>query len=220
MVFDVLRATSTMVTALGSGAAAVLPAAGLEEARALKADDPSRVLGGERRGHPPEGFDRGNSPLEYLAGVEGREVILTTTNGTWAVGRCAGAREILAAALLNLDATARALSGCDDLLIVCAGTFDTPALEDHYGAGALVAALRAGAAQRGAPEPELSDSALLVEALFRQHGREGARACLSAARNGRALLGRGWGDQLEWCARFSEFDLVARFAAGRCERAG
>ncbi len=219
VVFDVLRATSTIVTALASGACAVLTVATIEEAHALKTADPSRILGGERHGDPPSGFDRGNSPLEYISGVKDHEVVLTTTNGTWALSRCHGASMIYVASLLNLDATARKIYCCDDLLILCAGTFETPALEDHYAAGGLVSILRTAHAQGHLAELDLSDSALLVESLFKCHNSDGARECLASGRNGRVLIERGWGDQVDWCARFSIFDLLVVSDGLRCRRA-
>lgn len=216
VVFDVLRATSTIVTALAAGASAVLPVATIGEAEALKKERPGRLLGGERHGLPPEGFDCGNSPLEYLAAAAGREVILTTTNGTWAVGKCAGARAVWIGALLNLDATARALarSGFEDVLLVCAGTFETVALEDVFAAGALITALRTE--RLAGKEIELTDAARIAEAVFALYDRTGAKDCLARARNGRALLGRGWADQVEWCARCAVFDLAVEYRDGRC----
>lgn len=93
IVIDVLRATSTIATALGNGAAAVRAVAEVEEARTVAAGLSGAVLGGERGGLPPAGFDCGNSPLEYTPRqVEGREVVLCTTNGTYALTLAARAQ--------------------------------------------------------------------------------------------------------------------------------
>src|SRR5690349_7450333 len=78
VVFDVLRATSTIITALAHGAAGIRPVRTIEEAWALKEKHPDALLGGERHGDRIEGFDLGNSPLEYGANVQGREIITTT----------------------------------------------------------------------------------------------------------------------------------------------
>jgi 2-phosphosulfolactate phosphatase len=203
VVFDVLRATSTMITALAHGSPAIYPVSSIEQARSLKAENERRILGGERHGLPPDGFDFGNSPLEYLQ-PEGREVILTTTNGTWALGHCQHAKRVWVASLLNLEATAEHLEKSESLLILCAGTFETASLEDIYAAGALVAMLA---------DHCTSDAASVAKATYANWGND-AQACLRAARNGRALLARGWGDQIDWCAQISRFPLAALWKSG------
>ena len=141
VVFDVLRATSTLVAALANGARRVFPVLTVENARSLRRERlPDALLGGERGGVRIEGFDLGNSPREYLAAaVAGRDVITTTTNGTVALAACAHARTVLAAGLVNLDATAGWLLGNrslpEKLLLVCAGTGNDFALEDGFAAG-------------------------------------------------------------------------------------
>src|SRR5262245_9343354 len=92
VVIDVLRATTTIIHALAAGCCAVLPIAEVEEARHIA--DGMRagrvLLGGERDGVPPPGFDVGNSPGEYsCARCKGTTLVLTTTNGTCALIRAA-----------------------------------------------------------------------------------------------------------------------------------
>ena len=78
VVFDVLRATSSIITGLASGAEAIIPVRTVEEARKLKLNDSDLQLAGERGGLPPEGFDLGNSPEEFEQ-IKGRRVVMTTT---------------------------------------------------------------------------------------------------------------------------------------------
>src|SRR5436190_17096535 len=85
VVFDVLRATSSMLTGLAHGAAEIHPVCTIEEALALRQRWPDAVLGGERQGDLIPGFDIGNSPLEYRDSVAKRRIITTTTNGTVAL---------------------------------------------------------------------------------------------------------------------------------------
>lgn len=201
VIFDVLRATSSMVTALAHGAAAIHPVRTIEEARALKEQLPDAVLGGERHGELIEGFDVGNSPFEYREAVQGRTVISTTTNGTVALRACENARSVLVGALLNLDAVADEIrrSSPAAVLVVCAGTFETFALEDAFAAGALIAELGVGA-------DSLTDSAQAVLALQRQFADP--LAALQAARNGRALRSKGRGEEVDWCAQLSRYRVV------------
>ena len=65
LVIDVLRASTTMVTAVAHGCLAMLPVAEVDEARRRARSLPGALLAGERGGDPPEGFDLGNSPLEF-----------------------------------------------------------------------------------------------------------------------------------------------------------
>src|SRR5690606_10902414 len=133
------RATSSMITGLEHGAAEIHPVRTVEEALALRASLPDALLGGERHGDRIDGFDLGNSPLEYLE-VAGRRIITTTTNGTIALCACLGAQRVLVAALLNLAALVMEIRRAqpEHLMLVCAGTFADFALEDAFGAGLLL----------------------------------------------------------------------------------
>lgn len=143
---DVLRATSTLTTALANGATAIIPAAELDEARSLRSTHPAALLCGERHGLPPEGFDLGNSPREFTPQrVAGRTIIHTTTNGTRAVRACLHAAETLLGCFLNVSAVATRIraraADVDTVVLACAGTFDDFSMEDALFAGALVEAL-------------------------------------------------------------------------------
>ena len=151
VVFDVLRATSTVVTALHNGAKEIIPVAEISEALEIKKSRPNVLLGGERDGVriSADGidFDLGNSPREYTPGkVRGKTIVSTTTNGTRALLACAGAKAVLAASFLNLGATAEFLrqKKFAGILLVCAGTGENAALEDTLAAGALCDVLSGG----------------------------------------------------------------------------
>src|SRR5271154_6491086 len=151
VVFDVLRATSTFVTALHHGAKAIIPVSEIAEALEIKnseakSQNPESVLlGGERNGVriSADGidFDLGNSPREYTPEkVRGKTIVSTTTNGTRALRACIGAKIILASSFLNLGATAEFLrrEKAETILLVCAGTGENKADEDILAAGALI----------------------------------------------------------------------------------
>jgi 2-phosphosulfolactate phosphatase len=201
VVFDVLRATSTMITALAHGAAGVWPVRSIEEARALKEKRPEALLGGERHGDRIEGFDLGNSPLEYGDNVRGREIISTTTNGTIALRAVEHASSVLAASLLNNGATALHLAArpSQDVLLVCAGTFRDAALEDILAAGMLISLL---------PGRPLTDAGEVALALYRREQAD-LPGALHRATNGRALLAKGRRAEVDWCARASVFPILA-----------
>lgn len=144
VVIDVLRASTTMITALAHGAARVVPVADVDEARRLASEaGPTALLGGERGGVRIAGFDLGNSPLEYVASrVGGRTIVITTTNGTAALAAARGAREILIGAIVNRAAVAaavRRLAGeGEHVHLVCAGTDGCVSAEDVLAAGAIL----------------------------------------------------------------------------------
>src|SRR6266516_6426206 len=135
IVIDVLRATSTIAQALASGYERVLCCSEIEDARALRAELPDSLLGGERKAVRVEGFDVGASPREFLE-ARARTLILSTTNGTRAIletaQRC---EEVVLGSLLNLSAVAAAVEDADDVVVVCAGFQEGFALDDAYCAG-------------------------------------------------------------------------------------
>ena len=147
VVFDVLRATSTMTVALANGATGILPCGTIDEAVSARASKPELLLAGERDGLRIRAsvsggvdFNLGNSPREMTTeAVSGRQLAMTTTNGTRALKACKGARRVWIGSFLNLTALGQAIrtTELEQLLLVCAGTGDDPALEDELGAGAL-----------------------------------------------------------------------------------
>lgn len=205
VVFDVLRATSSMITGLAHQMRDIRPVATIEEALVLKAHTQNLVLGGERHGDPIPGFDIGNSPLEYRD-LAGRSVVSTTTNGTVALRACEGAGEVIVGALLNLDAVADHLRVSDPLhvLLVCAGTFREPALEDILAAGALIDTL---------PHDTLSDASQIALGVYEGSGGDLA-GVLRRSRNGRALLTKKRDAEIEWCARRSAFPVIGVMRGG------
>src|SRR5579864_4172144 len=118
VIFDILRATSTFVTALQNGAREIIPASEISEAVALRQQQPEVLLAGERDGvrilaaqSGGVDFDFGNSPREFRPEkVRGKTIISTTTNGTRALRACAGAKLVMASSFLNLAATAKYLN--------------------------------------------------------------------------------------------------------------
>jgi len=199
VVFDVLRATSTMITGLEHGVERFFPVETVEAARARKVQDPSLLLAGERSGIPLEGFDLGNSPAEFKK-IRGKSVVITTTNGTVALHRVRRAKRVYVGALLNLDWLAQVLDSEDSasVLIVCAGTGEDFALEDAVAAGGLVDRLG---------HNSLSDAAVLVKSLYRE-AKADLPSYLRQSRNGRALAEIGKAQDVEECARLSATQTV------------
>lgn len=211
VVFDVLRATSTMVTALAEGAASVRPVGSIEAALAVRNQDPSCLLAGERGGLRISAeqtggvaFDLGNSPREFTrVRVGGRRLVMTTTNGTMAMEACAKAETVIAAAFLNLDAVASWIVSRrpSRVLLVGSGTGSEAAWEDSLAAGALGAML---VKEGGQP----SDAARVAMAAWQQAGHD-LESALGQGKNGRRLLAMPeLRPDVAWCARMGVFDGV------------
>jgi len=142
VVVDILRATSCMVTAFAHGVECIVPFASEKECEQMKLK--GYVISGERNGQKIPGFDKGNSPFEYMdEHISGLKIAFTTTNGTQAIEKSKGAKKILIGSFLNLTAISKYLLMSDDnILIVCAGWKGKINLEDSLFAGALVDNLR------------------------------------------------------------------------------
>ena len=214
VVFDVFRATSSMVTALANGASAIIPVAEISEALALRRQDPDILLAGERDGLRIRAaltggtdFDLGNSPREFTREkVAGKTIAMTTTNGTRALRACAHAGTVLIGSFLNLRATSDFIlqKEPDTLLLVCSGTLEQAALEDTVGAGALC-----NLVWRYYYGGAVSDSALMAQQLF-QRGPNDLLAATGKSRNGRRLLSHPeLKDDVAFCLRRDAFKLAA-----------
>jgi 2-phosphosulfolactate phosphatase len=223
VVFDVLRATSTMMTALANGASRIFPVREISEALRLRAERPAALLAGERDGvrilSAQTGgvdFDLGNSPREFTRErVAGREIIMTTTNGTRALQACLGAKSIFPGAWLNLGALAGRLGRepAARLLIVCAGTYEEAAYEDTLAAGALCDLVWA----RFEPG-RVSDSAHVARQIYLDAGSDLAGALKRHSRNARRLLASAaLRDDVPFCLRRNALDLTAELRDGAVE---
>jgi 2-phosphosulfolactate phosphatase len=203
IVIDVLRATTTIITALAAGAEDVIvclePAEAVEIASRFSSG--MAVTGGERGGLKIAGFDLGNSPSEYTpSSVRHKSVVFTTTNGTRALARCAAAQRVLLAGFVNMSAVADRIADNDRVQLVCAGTDGEVTLEDVLLAGWLAQDW----SHRRDPPRALGDAAQLAAAL--------ARECPDLPRHGDAT--RRSADAAP-CAPPSVVDALRRSRGGR-----
>jgi 2-phosphosulfolactate phosphatase len=205
VVIDVLRATSSMVEALVNGAQGVYPVASTEEAiklaSSLGRDD--TILCGEARGLMIDGFDLGNSPLEFSSeNVAGKRLVMSTTNGTRAFFLVGDAVTVLACSFMNLSAVGVAAMESDSIVVVCAGMGGLFSLDDAVCAGALVQRIRAAAEV----DVELNDAAMgAVEMAltFRVNAD-----FLASTSNGQHLVDIGLREDLEICAEIDRYSVV------------
>jgi 2-phosphosulfolactate phosphatase len=205
VVFDVLRATTTIVSALAAGAREVRVFGSLDEASsAASGFDGLKLLCGEKNCLPPNGFDLGNSPGDFSrARVVGRTVFMCTTNGTRAIAAAGEGAGRFVASLVNCGAMAQALSRIGlDITLLCAGTNGEVAPEDLIGAGAVIDRVLGSTAVK---TTRTSDDALR---LFREN-RQDLPRFLQSTRGGRNVLDAGLGADIDFAARLDAFDIVA-----------
>jgi 2-phosphosulfolactate phosphatase len=198
VVIDVLRASSTIVAAIGSGAERIIPIADVETASRLvrPAERDKKLLAGERKCLPVPGFDLSNSPGEFTPErVRGKTIVLTTSNGTRAIATAAKAGRIVICALTNLPAAAAALREESEIVVICCGAEGTIAAEDLLCGGMLLKSLDPA----GAPE-SLSDAARIARLLAEQFGSN-VEEFVRASDDGRKLLALGFGRDVEFCSR-------------------
>ncbi len=207
VVIDVLRATSTIATALAAGAEAIQVFADLElllqASEAWPAEKRLRI--GERGGKTVEGFDLGNSPLACTPErVVGRRIFMSSTNGTRAFQQVLTVPIVVAAALINLSSVVRFLQAeqPETVWIVGSGWEGGYSLEDTVCAGALLGQLGA------AIEPG-NDEATAAIALYHQW-QDDLPGLFRRASHGQRLLRLGCDEDLAFCARLSTLDILPR----------
>ena len=141
VVIDVLRATTAICVAFEYGIKSIIPVPTLEDA--LEYKKKGFLVGAERNGQIVEGFDFGNSPYSYMKDeFKGKDVVLTTTNGTKSIAAAKDADTLVIGALVNLDVlTTWLIKQNKNTLCLCSGWQDKFNLEDTICAGAISEAL-------------------------------------------------------------------------------
>ena len=141
VVIDVLRATTAICVAFEYGIKSIIPVPTLEDA--LEYKKKGFLVGAERKGQIVEGFDFGNSPYSYMKDeFKGKDVVLTTTNGTKSIAAAKDAETLVIGALVNLDVlTTWLIKQNKNTLCLCSGWQDKFNLEDTICAGAISDAL-------------------------------------------------------------------------------
>ncbi|MGQ9856437.1 MAG: 2-phosphosulfolactate phosphatase [Fervidobacterium sp.] len=199
IVIDVLRATSTIVTALSNGARFVIPVEKVEEAVDIKMVQPDLILSGERNGIKPQGFELGNSPLEYSKQVvNGKGIVLTTSNGTKAIQKAKKiAENVYIAAFLNISYVVEQLSAHENIAIICAGNESEVSYEDTQLAGFIISKLLERKSY------SLSDSSLIALRTW-----EAIKKPDFSGTHSQKLIELGFGRDVEFCQNIDISPIV------------
>lgn len=213
VIIDILRASSTMITALANGADAIYPVYEMEQAQRLAAtlDRNSVVTCGERNGVTIQGFDIGNSPFSCTADViSGKRIIMTTTNGTHAIEKAKPAKKMYIAGFLNASAILNAVTQNElDLLIVCSGWKGRSSIEDTLFAGYLAHHLLGKQRTSGS----LHDTVKMALSLYWRH-KDSMEGAILKSDHARRLKGVVDVKEMKYCAKLDEFDVVPVFKEG------
>ena len=212
VMIDVLRATSVIVTALENGAASVQPVLSVDEALQLKGKNQHLLLSGERNTLAIEGFDTGNSPLEFTPQrVRQRHIVLTTTNGTRAFWAAVQADELLVGSFLNRKAIVDYLmKNANSVVLLCAGTNGEFSMDDALCAGAITAGIEDSRSVR------TSDFALAMSELYREN-KNRLHQFLGKTNHYNVLKQKGFDEDLNYCLREDVSGRVPRRVGLRIE---
>ena len=208
-VIDVLRASTTIAAALANGARAVIPFESSEDVitRSKAFERRDVRLAGERKMLAIPGFDLGNSPLEFTReAVEGKTVLMTTSNGTVALAAVNGARDVVVASYANytpvLALLRSAIRGGADVSILCSGTDRHFSLEDAACAGRYATAVA-----RDITDVMLNDAARASALIHERYGERIADVFADTT-HGRLLAAAGFHGDLEACATLDAYPVV------------
>jgi 2-phosphosulfolactate phosphatase len=191
VVIDIFRATSSICYGIDNGAEAIIPVASVEACESYRHSE--FLLAAERNGEVVAGFDFGNSPFSYTRDkVNGKTIVLTTTNGTHAINLSRGASKIVIGSFLNLTALCNWLkSQPNDVLLLCSGWKDKVNLEDTLFAGGVVHHLK----KEGY---NLDDSGIAADDLYAMAGND-LSTYLKKTSHSERLKKLGIEEDIEFC---------------------
>lgn len=209
VVTDIFRATSTITAALSLGAEAVIPVATIEEVLALT-DGRNRVGAAERSGKAVPGIALTNSPTQLSkTDIQGKTIVLSTSNGTQALLQARWADEVYVGSFLQLSALANTLASADQPVVIhCAGWLGQPCLEDTLFAGALTALLQDTGFTAG------NDMSSMSASLWAAH-RHDPHGLLVASSHYNRLQRLGQQADIDFCLQIDSSPLIACFTDNR-----
>ena len=211
IVVDVLRASSTITALLGKGCSKVFPVSTIDEAYFFKKKK-GYLIAGERNGITLPDFDFGNSPIDLeQINVKGKNVILTTTNGTKVIRKLMDSEKVFIGCLLNAGACiTKVLSlfykqSLNDIYIVCAGNKGKFALDDAICAGYLVETI----CRLTAPQQDsliITDAAVAVRQIYRSY--PDILSGFKESTSGQILIDLSCYDDIHYCAEIDVYNCV------------
>lgn len=210
VVIDVLRASTTIITALQNGAKEIVPVATVEFAVKVSGGmfGGQTLLGGERNTIKIEGFALGNSPLEYIPDlVSGKTIVFYTTNGSKAIVKAKFAENLFICSYTNLSAVRdHIIQLGKDFEILCAGRSNGFSLEDFVCAGRLITEI-----METKEDLEITDTGRAAISLNKSFGKNVLKM-LKETEHGKLLLENGFEEDLKFTSRVDTSGVIPYFA--------
>jgi 2-phosphosulfolactate phosphatase len=207
VVIDVLRASTTIATALKNGAKEIIPVNNIESAVKLSGSMFGDVTlrAGERNSKIIEGFNLGNSPSEYTEEiVKGKSIIFMTTNGSAAMVKGRHAKNLIVGSFVNLSAVVEFLHELgEDFLIICAGKENDFCMEDAVCAGRIINKLEKAGDVTLLPD----DAARAAVGLDTAFGKNILKM-LKTSEHGAYLTEVGFANDLKVCSEIDSIDVL------------
>lgn len=210
VVIDILRATSVITTALANGAKCVIPTLTVEDAFEKKEEiSKDVILAGERQAKKIDGFDLSNSPLEFTKDiVSGKNVILSTTNGTRALTLSSTGDRVFVASVLNAKAVARKLVEIQkDVVIINAGTNGNFSTDDFICGGYIISEILKETSC------DLTDISRVAKDIYENN--TDIRLYIQNATHYGVLVSLGLEADIEYCCKKDIFDIVPEYVDGK-----
>ena len=207
IVIDVLRASTTIATALQNGAKEIMPVGTIENAVKISGSLFGGVTlrAGERNSKIIEGFNLGNSPKEFTEEVvKGKSIIFFTTNGTTAIGKGKHAKNLVVAGFVNLSKVVEFFIKLqEDVVILCAANENVFCVEDAVCAGRIINKM----ADSAGIELVLDDAGVACAMLDKSFGKSLLKM-LKSTEHGKYLTEIGFADDLKICAALDSVEVI------------
>jgi 2-phosphosulfolactate phosphatase len=210
VVIDVLRSSTTIAVALSNGAREIIPVESIENAVKISGSlfGDVTLRGGERNGKMIQGFNLGNSPLEYTeATVKGKSIIFCTTNGSVAMYKSRFAQNLAIGSFVNISTVIEFIKEIQsDFLVICAGKANTVSnfsLEDTVCAGMIIHKLSA----LKEIKLELTDASLASQVLYKTYGKS-LLNLMKNTEHGKYLLEIGFLEDIKVAAAVDSYPVL------------
>lgn len=216
VVVDIFRATSAICTALQNGVTEVIPVASIHDAKRYS-DDDDVIIAAERGGEIVDGFVYGNSPLSYINNkhIQGKTLVLTTTNGTQAIDAAKEDGELVIGAFSNLSVLTKWLiEQNQDVMLLCAGWKNRLNLEDSLFAGAVVDVLL-----NNGFEYDIDSDAAIISRLLYTTAKNDMLKFLENSSHRNRLKNLNLENDVEYCLTLDTCNVVPKLAGGSLKNA-
>ena len=211
IVIDVLRATTTIITALNNGAKEIIPINAVEFAVKLSGDTLSSqtILAGERNTHKIDGFALGNSPLEFTEQiVSSKSIVFFTTNGSKAIVKAKYSSHLYIASFLNGNKIADQVKNEEEIVIMCSGNNGLFSFDDSVCAGFLIEELVGLNV-----DIELDDASRVCHLLYKKNHKR-LKKMMMETEHGKKLVQQGYKDDIIYASQRNIINVVPCFSAG------